>query len=202
MRKTFIIFAIMRITSGIARGLTLSSPKTDATRPATDAARLAIFSSLGAAVEGAEVLDLFAGTGAYAMEALSRGAKSATFAENAPAAVRCIEANLKTLSKVLDTSKCSILRRDAFKCAELLEGRKFDIVFADPPYAMLSEKTALEKILKLFCRVNSEGTIFVLESPAQFELPEELGGAKFAEIKRLGKKSKGKPSQIVFRIER
>ena len=65
----------MRITAGYARGILLNSPKGETTRPATDAARLAIFSSLGDLVENACVLDIFAGTGSYGLEAASRGAK-------------------------------------------------------------------------------------------------------------------------------
>ena len=76
----------MRITSGFARGISLDAPKGDTTRPATDAARQAIFSSLGEAVVGAQVLDMFAGTGSYGLEAASRGAKSAVFVEKSPAA--------------------------------------------------------------------------------------------------------------------
>ncbi|OLA84524.1 MAG: hypothetical protein BHW65_06650 [Verrucomicrobia bacterium CAG:312_58_20] len=71
----------MRITSGLARGILLDVPRTDAVRPATDAARQAIFSSLGCAVEGAAVLDLFAGTGSDGLGAASRGGGSGDFAQ-------------------------------------------------------------------------------------------------------------------------
>ena len=71
----------MRITGGKARGIPLASPKGDATRPATDQLREAVFSSLGARIEGAQVADLFAGTGAYGLEAMSRGAIGGIFVE-------------------------------------------------------------------------------------------------------------------------
>src|SRR5258708_32993696 len=76
----------MRISGGIARGITLATPKGDATRPATDGMRQAVFSSLGASVVGARFLDLFAGSGAYGLEALSPGAASGVFVEQSPKA--------------------------------------------------------------------------------------------------------------------
>ena len=85
----------MRITSGLARGILLDVPRTDAVRPATDAARQAIFSSLGSAVEGASVLDLFAGTGSYGLEAASRGAAAATFAETDRLALAALRRNIE-----------------------------------------------------------------------------------------------------------
>lgn len=194
----------MRITSGKARGISLKSPKGDATRPATDAARQAIFSSLGGAVEGADVLDLFAGTGSYGLEALSRGAKSAVFIESSRQALAALRENLEAVKKSLGKTEASVSSVDAFRFANA-SGKNFGFVFADPPYHMLSDEKALPKILSLFCSLSGEGTVFILEAPAEFELPEEFGEnestrKKFEEIKRLGKKSKGKPSQIIFKI--
>ena len=84
----------MRITGGEARGIPLVLPRGDAVRPATDAMRQAVFSSLGARVPGARFLDLFAGSGACRLEALSRGASGGTFVEKNPQAVACLRRNL------------------------------------------------------------------------------------------------------------
>ena len=98
----------MRITSGFARGILLDSPRGKSTRPATDAARQAIFSSLGGIVEGASVIDLFAGTGSYGLEAASRGAASVLFFENDRNALGALRANLERVKKAVNSAKeCS-----------------------------------------------------------------------------------------------
>jgi len=91
----------VRITGGKARGIPLAVPRGDAVRPATDALRQALFSSIGARVEGARFLDLFAGSGAYGLEALSRGAASGLFVERDRRTVTCLEKNLAAVSKSL-----------------------------------------------------------------------------------------------------
>ena len=194
----------MRITSGFARGISLDSPRGDSTRPATDAARLALFSSLGSEIAEADVLDMFAGTGSYGLEALSRGARSATFVESSTRALSVLRRNAERVSRALANSKpkINILRADCLKCGAILRGGNFKIVFADPPYSMLACEDFLKDLLSVFCECAHSKSIIALEAPAQFQLPEffETGSAKYAFdiLKRLGKKSKGKPSQIIF----
>ena len=89
----------MRITGGKARGINLTTGRAAHVRPATDRMREAVFSSLGKAVESASVLDLFAGSGSYGMEALSRGAGSALFVEKHPQAVDALQRNLDAVLK-------------------------------------------------------------------------------------------------------
>ena len=89
----------MRITSGNARGIWLNSPKGDSTRPATDAARQAIFSSIGDAIIGSRVLDIFAGTGAYGLEAASRGASEILFVESDKKALDALKSNVSQKKK-------------------------------------------------------------------------------------------------------
>jgi 16S rRNA (guanine(966)-N(2))-methyltransferase RsmD len=125
----------MRITAGYARGILLNSPKGDATRPATDAARLAVFSSLGEFVEGSKVLDIFAGTGAYGLEAASRGANKIVLVENSSQAFKVLKSNISTIAK-FTKAKISPLFADCFKCTKNLNGETFDLIFADPPYAL------------------------------------------------------------------
>ncbi len=188
----------MRITAGYARGILLNSPRGDATRPATDAARLAIFSSLGDAVENAKVLDIFAGTGSYGLEAASRGAKKIVFIENNANAYKALKSNIALVRKSVD-AEFSAVFADCFRCAKALSDEQFDLIFADPPYALLSNKDFCKKLLELFATVSNENSLFILEAPAEFEIPE-IENSQIDVIKRLGKKSKGKPSQIIFSI--
>ncbi len=198
----------MRITSGIARGISLEAPKGNSTRPATDASRQAVFSSLGDSVCGANVLDVFAGTGSYGLEAASRGASKITFVENERLAIKCLERNASRVEKVLAsngaTASFNILRTNCLNAFDTQRRQNFDIIFADPPYEMLSNAEALSKILNLFAQVSGQDSLLILEAPAEFEMPAETSDGKFAfkVLKRLGKKSKGKPSHLIFRVQK
>jgi 16S rRNA (guanine966-N2)-methyltransferase len=121
----------MRIIAGSARGVRLA-PVPAGTRPLADRAREGLFSSLGEAVAGAAVFDLYAGTGAVGIEALSRGAARAVFVDSSPEAVRTIRENLER-AKLSD--RAEILRRDAVRAIHSGLG-PFDLVFLDPPYAV------------------------------------------------------------------
>ena len=199
----------MRITSGIARGISLESPKGDNTRPATDAARQAIFSSLGELVIGARVLDLFAGTGSYGLESASRGATEVFFVENDRRAFACLKQNVLAVSKSLRASgesqaRLNTISADVQQATKNLVDKNFDIIFADPPYRLLLEEKSLLAILKSFTMLAGDDTLFILEAPADFEFPTQIPECNFTFdiIKRLGKKSKGKPSQIIFKIQK
>ena len=119
----------MRVIAGEARGLHLSAPA-PAIRPTMDRVREAIFSSLGDAVAGARVLDLFAGSGALGIEALSRGAASALFVDVNPRCAACVRENLRRAK--LDGS---VQVMDALKFVQLYaEPGGYELIFADPPY--------------------------------------------------------------------
>ncbi len=135
----------MRIVAGRFGGRRLSSAP--GTRPTGERVREAIFSRLGPEVEGARVLDLYAGSGALGFEALSRGAESVVLVENNGRAVAAIEANIKTLS-VSEEVRC--LKCHVGRAAQVLadRGEVFDLVLADPPYAEpvgLDEHSALAR---------------------------------------------------------
>ncbi len=119
----------MRITSGSARGLSLHSPKTDL-RPSMDRVRSALFSMVGQQLQGIRVIDLFAGTGALGLEALSRGAEHATFVESNPIAIDSIQLNL---SKAKLLHKAQIIRSDVFAFLGSLS-TPAHLILADPPY--------------------------------------------------------------------
>jgi 16S rRNA (guanine966-N2)-methyltransferase len=122
---------MLRVIAGEHRGRRLQAPAGEATRPTSDRVREALFSILGSRVAGARVLDLFAGSGALGLEALSRGAESATFVDDAQAAVRAIRANLQALQADAEVRRSDALR---FLAAASQSGAQYDLVFIDPPY--------------------------------------------------------------------
>ena len=127
----------MRIISGEARGRTLFAPAGEHTRPTSDKIRGSLFNILNGCVKGAEVLDLFGGTGALALEALSRGAARAVISDSARAAIEVIRRNAANVLKDALDERALILKADYRSAISSVSGRKFDLVFLDPPYRML-----------------------------------------------------------------
>lgn len=132
----------MRIVGGRLRGRTLTGPKSQGIRPTSDRTRESIFNILahayGDPVSGARVLDLFAGTGALGLEALSRGAASALFVEDSAEGRGLIRTNIETMGL---QGRAKIFRRDATSLGDAGTIQPFDLVFADPPYGKgLAEK--------------------------------------------------------------
>ena len=126
----------MRIVGGKFKGHGLAGPKGQATRPTSDRVREAIFNILahgieGFEIEGARVLDLFAGTGAMGLEALSRGARFCQFVDDSAEARGVIRRNADALGVI---GQCKIWRRDATRLGPAAPQPGFDLVFADPPY--------------------------------------------------------------------
>ena len=184
----------MRITGGKARGIQLSAPKGRATRPATDQMRESVFSYLGAGLKGARVADCFAGTGAYGLEALSRGARGGLFVENSPEVVSCLQANLAAVAK-----SCELKTIEAWQILPqkvyALNHRHgpFDLIFLDPPYAMIESK-----IVAIFSEnitpIAAPNARICLELPGDLELtfPD------WECLRRLGKSGKDRPSVAVY----
>ena len=121
----------MRVVAGRFGGRSLVAPRGSATRPTSDRVREALFSILAGSVEGARVLDLFAGSGALAIEALSRGASEAVLVDSSAAAVAAIRRNLSTVSV-----DAEVRRQDALRYLDgaRRDARLYDLVFLDPPY--------------------------------------------------------------------
>lgn len=156
----------MRIAGGEWRGRNLRVPGGDAVRPTQDRVREALFSMLQGAVEGAKVLDLFAGSGSVGIEALSRGAASATFVELAPRHLACLQANL---AQVKAETRAQVVRADVYAwlgSAACAQGG-FDIAYADPPYA-LGEERGYARVLALLAERNvvKPGGLFIAEMKA------------------------------------
>ena len=127
----------MRIISGEARGRTLYAPNGQETRPTSDKIRGSLFNILNGYIEDAEVLDLFGGTGALALEALSRGAARAVISDSSRAAIECIRRNAESVLKESLKERALILKTDYRSAITNVTGRRFDLVFLDPPYRML-----------------------------------------------------------------
>ncbi len=151
----------MRIVGGSRKGARIFAPKGRDTRPTSDRVREAVFGILGS-VDGLTVLDLFAGSGALGLEALSRGAASATFVESDPAALEAIERNLAKL----ELEDARVVRSDAMKHLARTPER-YDVVFLDPPYEMVeSLRMPLAEHLP---RVLAEGGLVVFETAVAVE---------------------------------
>ena len=127
----------MRITGGAFRSREIRAPRGQGTRPTSDRVREALFSILASrgAVAGARVLDVFAGTGALGLEALSRGAREAVFVEHAREALAVLRANVAALAA---PGTSDVVASRAERCATALRG-PFDLVFCDPPYALVHD---------------------------------------------------------------
>lgn len=153
----------MRIIAGLARGMPLAVPRAGV-RPTADRIREAIFSSLGARVVEARVLDLFAGTGALGLEAASRGAVSVAFVENARGSIECLERNQATFQRNPEvTCEFSVARAAVESQLRKLAtaGETFSLIFADPPYGPEAQDLLRNNILPQL--LTADG-LLVLES--------------------------------------
>lgn len=154
----------MRIIAGTHKGRRIAAPKGEHTRPTGDRVREALFNLVGP-VNGASVLDLYAGSGALGLEALSRGARRCVFVESDGAACRVIRANLESLG----LTGALILQRDAVAVVEeeRAAGRRHDLVLLDPPY---ERWPALERRLgELLPAIVTDDGLVVVETDAQVE---------------------------------
>lgn len=163
----------MRVIAGTARSLRLFGPDGQGTRPTTDRIKETLFNVLQNEIPGCNFLDLFSGSGAIGIEALSRGAQKAVFIENDKKAQQCIEQNLEhTKFK----EKALVLKQDVFVSLSFLEYKEtFDIIFMDPPYDQELEKKVLEYLTT--SSILMEDTLIVFEASLDTEIDylEELG---------------------------
>jgi 16S rRNA (guanine966-N2)-methyltransferase len=158
----------VRIIAGERKGHTIFAPRGRETRPTSDRVRENVFNIVAPWVEGARVLDLYAGSGAMGLEALSRGAAAAVFVEADADAVRAIERNLDKLR----LTGATVIRTEAMTglAQEATAGRKYDLVLVDPPYAM----TDFDTLARYLPRILAADGLAVLESAAR-TVPELAG---------------------------
>jgi 16S rRNA (guanine(966)-N(2))-methyltransferase RsmD len=177
----------MRVIAGTYRSRILKSLKGLALRPTSDRLRETLFNVLGPGVAGARFVDVFAGTGAVGIEALSRGAAEVVFIENHPPAVALIRKNLGSLGVRVGAT---VLGADALRGLEKLAAkhtaasRPFDFVFIDPPYAATEEYARVLRVLGSAAFL-APGSVIVAEHHKKFDLPAHAGSlARFRVLKQ------------------
>ncbi|MBR3972080.1 MAG: 16S rRNA (guanine(966)-N(2))-methyltransferase RsmD [Ruminococcus sp.] len=169
----------MRVITGKARGRKLITLSGDDVRPTTDKVKESVFSIIQFEVEGRRFLDLFAGSGQMGIEALSRGAKSATFLDLRKDAISVVRKNLEALNLAEDAD---------VRCTDSLgflrsTSEKFDVVFVDPPY----NKGLAQKALELLPSVMNPSGVIVIETADTEELSEVSGDFSLDRTYRYGK---------------
>mgnify|MGYP006292880075 CR=1 FL=1 len=182
----------MRVTGGKARGIPLRVPS-GPVRPATDYLRESVFNSLAAFVPGARILDLFAGTGSYALESLSRGARSAVCVDRMTADVIRQNAAAVAKSMALAALPLEVVTGDALGFVP--PAADFDLVFADPPWELWEREAAVIAAVAVRAATLSEDPRLILEAPGGFTVPIPEGWRLH---KVLGK-GKGQPAATILR---
>ncbi len=188
----------MRIISGFAKGLKLSSPPRSgqSIRPTSDRNREALFSVIHNRVRGALVLDLCAGTGALGLEALSRGAHGAVFVDKSPLAIKLIKANVNILQRCLSTDSSTalppvkVIQKDLSRSLLFLTKitnhlfPQFNIIFLDPPYS----KGLAEQTLIHLNEVNilADGGLLIVEESTKVVLPRQLSSLSVTDNRQYG----------------
>lgn len=162
----------VRVVAGVAKGRRLTAPKGDLTRPTSDFVREAVFATVGSYmdIEGATVLDLFAGTGALGIEALSRGAGGAVFVDHDRRAVAAVRSNLASTG----LGPGEVHQADVLRWLDRTASGPFDLVFADPPYRWTEWPELLARL---------DGRLLVLEAASELPLGERL---ELLKVKRYG----------------
>ena len=174
----------MRITGGLFGGRTLKVPKSDAIRPTQDRVREALFNILAPELAGAAFLDLFAGSGAVGLEALSRGARAVTFVERSRPHLETLRANLAAIAP---KSAADVVTADVYRWIASYAGPGFTLAFADPPYALGEEKGYAGVLATLAARgVVRPSGLFVAEMTA-VQKAEETPGWELLRDRTYGK---------------
>jgi 16S rRNA (guanine966-N2)-methyltransferase len=156
----------VRVIAGKARSLPLKTPQGLGTRPTTDRIKETLFNMIQGDIPGSRFLDLFAGSGGIGIEALSRGAASAVFVDNAKESCQCIRDNLK-FTKLED--KAAVMECDCITAMNRLNGKGvFDVIFLDPPYEHDYEKIVLEHLKGL--DIADEYTLIIFEAALKTDI--------------------------------
>ncbi|MDR2817558.1 MAG: 16S rRNA (guanine(966)-N(2))-methyltransferase RsmD [Oscillospiraceae bacterium] len=173
----------MNVITGTARGRKLLSPSNDVTRPTAGVVKEAIFNIIQFEVEGAKVLDLFAGSGQLGIEALSRGAAGCTFVESNKEVCEVIERNLRSTGFFGFSRVENVLAEVFLKRAGVL----FDIAILDPPYA----EGIINKVMPSVVRLMAENGVIICEAAKADTLDERFGKYKLIREYRYGKRKLG-----------
>jgi len=178
----------MRIIAGAKRGTKLFSPETNVSRPITDRVKESLFNVLWnyGFPEGKIAADLFCGVGSLGLEALSRGAEFVTFVEKDPKIIATLKKNIE---KAGFAGESKVVKANAFKIGAPADGRKYDLVFVDPPY-LASEDTKegspLGKLLVLLSEQSTANGIVVVRTERRIKLLERYGQLEVLERRQWG----------------
>ena len=159
----------MRIISGKARGTKLYTLEGENTRPTLDRVKESIFNIIQNEIEGAKILDLFAGSGAIGLEFLSRGAEKAVLCDKSKEAINIIRKNVE---KTHMESHVRVYNEDFENCLEKIKNEQFDIIYLDPPYDTEYIKKSLEKIIKL--NIAKEESLIIVETDDEQRILKEI----------------------------
>ena len=154
----------MRVITGIARGRRLVAPDGLDVRPTADKVKEGIFSAIQFQLEGAYVLDLFAGSGQMGIEALSRGAKRAVFVDNSAKSINCVNENLRNTGLARHSE---VINRDSYDYIKMT-GQKFDVIILDPPY----RHSHINNLLPIAAKKLAKGGCIICEYEKEAILPE------------------------------
>ncbi len=191
----------MRIISGWAKGRKLHTPpkkQSQTIRPTSDRAREALFSILAPHIDGASIIDLYAGTGAFGIEALSRGASGVTFVDNTNISLNLVKKNLELCFESLLRSdnppsfttnlyKIDLSHNRCFKKHSILALENYDIIFLDPPYSKGLAKHTLQELDS--CNNLKEDVLIVAEERFNEEVPNEFKTLTLADNRKYGEAS-------------
>ena len=172
----------MRVISGNLRGMKLNTIEGDSTRPTREVVKEALFSIIMNYVEDSVFLDLFAGSGAIGIEAVSRGAKEAILIDINPKCTKVIGENIKK-GRIEDC--CRIYNTDYKMALKKLNGQKIDVIFVDPPYNKQMGIDAVERISE-YDLLSDEG-IIIIETDTNEDVPEVIGRYEKYNYKRYGR---------------
>nr|WP_319487491.1 16S rRNA (guanine(966)-N(2))-methyltransferase RsmD [uncultured Caproiciproducens sp.] len=169
----------MRVITGSARGMRLTTLEGDSVRPTPDRVKEALFSAIQFQIEGRRVLDLFAGSGQLGIEALSRGAKQAVFVDASKNSISVVQKNLEHTGLVGN----AVIKTMDF-AAFLLQNREtFDLAFLDPPY----RTGLLQRALPMTAEIMNKGGTIICENPRDEDMPEAAGDFVHVRSYRHGK---------------
>ncbi len=188
----------MRVISGSAKGAKLLGVDSKQTRPILDRVKESLFNIIANLIEGANVMDMFAGTGSLGIEALSRGAAGCLFIESDYGAIKIVKQNL-TKTRLID--KADIIESDVFtldsdfRFQEYVQNRssKFDLVLVGAPYPLVEQASARDKLISLFNRfavnqvIADDGVIVLQHKTSKLELPNENRKIEITDERVYGK---------------
>ena len=183
----------MRIISGKARGTKLYTLEGMNTRPTLDRVKESIFNIIQNEIDGAKVLDLFAGSGAIGLECLSRGAKEAVLCDKSKEAIEIIR---KNINKIHMEEKTKVFNADFEICLDKIKNKQFDIIYLDPPYATNYIIKSVKKIIE-FGIITKDSTI-IIETDNEKRILEEIANL---EIKVVDKRKYGRATIIFLKIK-